>query len=203
MAARNLPRRRTWSLLLVGVAIFAVSFLAISNAIARASDTLEVVAVDNPVQRGEVITAEDLTTAQVPEGESALDTVPVDRLNDLVGQVAVTALAPGSTLTPGSIAEGLTPPQGTSLVGLTMNVSQMPATPLTSGDTVRVVHTPDSPDAGAGEGAAIIEATVVSVTQAPQAGQAIVDVEVPSQEASRLATWAYSQNIVLILDAPE
>lgn len=203
MAARNLPRRRTWSLLLVGVAIFAVSFLAISNAIARASDTLEVVAVDNPVQRGEVITAEDLTTAQVPEGESTLDTVPADRLNDLVGQVAVTALASGSTLTPASIAEGLTPPQGTSLVGLTMNASQMPATPLTSGDTVRVVHTPDSPDTGAGEGAAIIEATVVSVTPAPQAGQAIVDVEVPAQDASRLATWAYGQNVVLILDAPE
>ena len=68
--------------------------------------------------------------------------MPADQRADLVGQRAATDLPAGLLLTPDSTTADPIPAPGTSLVGVAVKPTQMPATPLGAGDPVTLVATP-------------------------------------------------------------
>lgn len=161
------------------------------------STASEVVAARADVQRGQLITAEDLTTVRVTLDPS-LRTVPGANLKSLVGQRAATDLAAGTLISPQQVSDGLLPPQGMSVVAVPVPAGLVPTVPIHAGDTVRLVQTPEP--AGSVTGKPLtITAEVVDVTQGDQ--DTIVNVLVPAASASGLAELAATGRVALVLDS--
>jgi hypothetical protein len=161
------------------------------------STASEVVAARADVQRGQLITAEDLTTVRVTLDPS-LRTVPGANLKSLVGQRAATDLAAGTLISPQQVSDGLLPPQGMSVVAVPVPAGLVPTVPIHAGDTVRLVQTPEP--AGSVTGKPLtITAEVVDVTEGDQ--DTIVNVLVPAASASGLAELAATGRVALVLDS--
>lgn len=97
---------------------------------------------------------------------------------------------------------------GYSLVGVAASPARMPGAVLRAGDRVRVVA--GGQPGATGQGAAaqeVVAAEIVSTragSDAPgQAGETVVTVQVPSQDAPRLAALAANGTAVIVLDSRE
>lgn len=161
------------------------------------STASEVVAAKMDVQRGHVLTAENLTTVRVTLDPS-LRTVPGADLRTLVGQRATTDIAAGTLISPGQVSDALLPPQGMSVVAVPVPAGLVPTVPIRAGDTVRLVQTPEP--AGSVTGKPLtITAEVVDVTEGDQ--DTIVNVLVSASAASGLAELAATGRVALVLDS--
>lgn len=161
------------------------------------STASEVVAARVDVQRGQLITAEDLTTVRVTLDPS-LRTVPGIALKSLVGQRAATELAAGTLISPNQVSDGLLPPQGMSVVAVPVAPGLVPTVPIHAGDTVRLVQTPEPAGSVTGK-PMTITAEVVDVTEGDH--DTIVNVLVPSGAAAGLAELAATGRVALVLDS--
>ena len=182
------------ALVLLGAALGVVVWMG-------SSASSEVVAVRVAVDRGELITAEDLMVVRVSV-DPAVQVVPSSRLDGLVGQRAASDLSAGTLLNPAQIQPDVLPATGQSVVGIALAVGQLPAEPLRSGDRVRLVQTP-SEQAEVTTNPVTIDATVQSVTNSADGQQVDVDVVVPSAKAAEVAARAATGRVAVVLDSRE
>lgn len=190
-------------LIAVSIAVIALGGLAGAAVVINAGDTTAVVAMNNAVVRGAVIERDDLRTVNIST-DPALKVVPSDQLSAIVGQRAATDLPAGTLLPEGSVSKDLVPGRGRTLVGLQLKPSQMPATTLKPGDSVRLVTLPPEQGSGVARPAPpTVTATVVGIAAGPDNQTTRVDVEVPSDVAVSLSTSAASSRIALVLDSRE
>jgi hypothetical protein len=198
------PRLRRRPLLVVGgVAATCLGALLALWVWSAAGTARDVVAVRSDVDRGEVITREDLLVVRVGV-DPALDVVSGSRLESLVGQRAVSDLVAGGLVTRRSVAASVVPEDGTSVVGVSLAGGLLPGEPLRAGDEVRVVATPgDQGEVAEGDQLRVIEAFVVGVRADEVSGESIVSVQVPSEDAPELAARAATGRVALVLDARE
>ena len=164
---------------------------------ATTSTASEVVAAKQDVQRGQIISAEDLTTVRVTLDPS-LRTIPGSDLQSLVGKRAAADLSVGTLVSPDEVTDGLLPPSGMSVVAVPVDAGLVPRVPILAGDTVRLVQTP----ASGGELVAsplTVTAEVVNVTADDRV--TVVDVLVPADRASELAALAATGRVALVLDS--
>lgn len=199
--AKVAPRRRRRPIwIAVAVLMVAAGSLLAWWVVGNLRDTSSVVAVQTDIPRGSLITAEDLTTAQVIP-DPALITVPASDLAQVVGRRAAVDLHAGGLLSPDSTADTVTPPAGFSVVGLALEPGQLPLTELRVGDKVRIVSTPkDQDDPPAQDPALILEATIVDTTTLVDSTATQVDVQIPSSRAATLAALTATNRVALILD---
>lgn len=195
----KLRRRPLMALLWVGLVLFG----AVLGVVVWMGSTTsaEVVAVRAAVDRGELITAEDLMVTRVAVDPS-VRVVPAAQLNGLVGQRAASDLTAGTLLNPAQVQPDVMPRTGESVVGLALGVGQLPAEPLRAGDRVRLVQTPaDQAEIPATQ--VTIDAVVQSVTNSADGQQVVVDVLVPSAKAAEVAARAATGRVALVLDSRE
>lgn len=197
---RPVPRRRSAGLIALALALLAGTTLGFNYFLSSASDSTPVLVVAQDVARGEVISQSHLDLVELPD--SSLQVVAADQLSEVTGQVATADLIPGATLTPNSYATTLAVDDGHAFVGVALDVTQMPAHPLTAGDQVRIVDTPASEAEPPVESPGTISATVLSVTQVEGTGTSVVDLELPGDEAPGLAARAATGRVALIYDGP-
>lgn len=162
----------------------------------------EVIAARTTIPRGAVITVDDLTTAQI-SSDNTLKVVPSQDIDELVGKRAALDIAAGGLLTPEMATEDNMPPQGQSIVGISLTPAQVPATTPRSGDKVRLVAT-------AGEGGDTSSGTplttsaeVLDSSTDEVSGNTVVNVLVPYADAAVLADRASTGNIALVVDPLE
>jgi flagella basal body P-ring formation protein FlgA len=136
---RVVARRRS-ALVGVGLALVALGALAFLYVSGRISEAAPVIAVVNDVQRGAVITADDVGVASVVP-DPALALVPVGRIDDVIGQRAAADLVAGTLLTEAAVAASVVPAAGEAMVGLALTPRQMPGLPLLPGDIILIVAT--------------------------------------------------------------
>lgn len=199
--------RRRWGLFAAMVLVVALGALGNVWLLASTTTAREVVAARTTIERGSVITREDLMTVRV-ELDPSLHTVPGADLNGLVGQRAALDMAAGSLVTSESVTGTTVPADGYSLVGIGVAQARMPGVTLVAGDDVRVVATPQlATGAGADATPVSVAAVVVGMqsgTDATGAGaQTIVTVQVPTADAASLAALAATGNVALVLDSRE
>jgi hypothetical protein len=167
-----------------------------------ATNSVEVVAVRAPVDRGGVIAAEDLMVVRVSV-DPAIQVVPSAQLQTLVGKRAAADLAAGSLVSPAEVTDVVAPVTGESIVGIALTLGQLPAEPLRPGDRVRLVLTP----AAQGEvttSQVAIDAVVQGVTSPAADGQTVVvDLVVPAPRAPEVAALAGTGRVALVLDSRE
>lgn len=200
------PRaRRRWGLLAAMAAVVCVGALGNVWLHAATSNAHQVVAARTMIERGTVISRDDLVTVQVGT-DPALRPVPASQIDALVGQRAAVDVAAGSLLTAGSVTSVNVPAAGFSLVGVAAMLAMMPGSPLVAGDRVRVVATPGlQGEVSAGSSPVSVAAVVVSTrggTDPTGAGaQTIITVQVRSGDAAQLAAMAATGRVAVVLDS--
>ncbi|MFP4554892.1 MAG: SAF domain-containing protein [Actinomycetota bacterium] len=140
---RPLGRRVQVPQLVVALLLVGVGALASVVLYTQASAREPVLAVAEPVQRGQVVAAEDLRVVYLASDDPVLSLAP-DQLPSLVGQVAVAGLEVGTIVTDGQFAERTSVGDGQAMVGLSLSPGEYPTVQLAPGDVVDVVDTESS-----------------------------------------------------------
>lgn len=191
-------QRRRPALIGLGVALVALGGLGAAWLATSVSTTVEVIAVREGIARGELITADDLTTASI-NADPALDPVPESRLDEVVDRYAAFDLPAGTLITEGSFSGTVQPAEGEAMVGVAVTSGQLPREPLRPGDVILVVDTPNPQDDPPSSTPDSIEATVVSSTVEEETGQRIVDVVLPEVRAADLAARVATGRVSVVL----
>ena len=177
----------------LGVLVLVVSALAALWLFQSSSDRTGVLALAGPVERGEVVTAEDLVTVEVAADEAIAVTRPGE-LDGVVGRVAQVASADEVQV-------------GEGVVGLRLEPGQVPALRLTPGTTVSVLLTPPSAMASESLTASQIEArsevlvdaaTVVDAAALGGQGEMVVSLSMTEDEARMVASAATLGRVRLV-----
>lgn len=199
------PRRR-WGLFAAMVALVCLGALGNLWLVQATSDTATVLAARSTIERGAVISGDDLVAVRVG-ADPSLQTVAADQLDDIVGKRAAVDVASGSLLTPGSVTSEVLPAEGFSLVGVSVTPDLMPGTALMAGDLVRVVATAGQQGAinpAKTEVEAVAGEVVSAVTGEDVTGQGastVVTLQVPAEDATTLAAMAATGNAAVVLDS--
>ncbi len=198
--------RRRWGLFAAMAALVCLGALGNVWLHQATTNAKQVVAARSLIERGTVITRDQLMTVQIG-GDPALRSVPATDLERLVGRPAAVDVAGGALLTAESVTDVLVPAAGRSLVGVGVMPAMMPGTKLMAGDRVRVVATAGQQGGAADASAPLVSvaAVVVSATTgADTTGQGaltIITVDVPSADAAQLAAIAASGKAAVVLDS--
>ena len=123
------------------VVVTALGCLLGAWAWSATTNTQEVLAARDTIHRGEVIEAEDIQRIRI-SGDPALTPLPASAYDEVVGQRAALDISAGGLLTTESTTDEPLPPQGQSIVGISLTPAQAPALPMHGGDRVRIVVTP-------------------------------------------------------------
>src|SRR3954451_11636421 len=115
--------RRRPALVVAAVIVTALGCLLGAWAWSAATDTQEVLAARHTIHRGEVIEAGDIQRIQI-NGDPALSPLPATAYDDVVGQRAALDIAAGGLLTSDATAAQPMPPQGQSIVGISLTPAQ-------------------------------------------------------------------------------
>lgn len=204
IGASPAPRRRKRSTLVLGVLITLVGVLGTSMLVRSAGDRVDVLAVARDVPAGQEITAEDLTTAALPE-DPALQPVKASEKDSVIGRRATSPLHRGELLANSQIHGGKTLPDGQELVAVEVQRGAAPSDALAPGDQVKVVSTPGkdetAPTSGAKSNPQEIEAKVVKVGAPNASGAVVIQVAVASTDSAQLAARAATGRVAIVLAA--
>lgn len=190
----------------LGVLVLVVSALAVLWLFQSSSDRTGVLALAGPVERGEVVTAEDLVTVEVAADEAIAVTRPGE-VDGVVGRVALVDLPAGSLITSSQVASADEVQVGEGVVGLRLEPGQVPALRLTPGTTVSVLLTPPSAMASESLTASQIEArsevlvdaaTVVDAGALGGQGEMVVSLSMTEDQARMVASAATLGRVRLV-----
>lgn len=190
------PRKPIIGAAIALIIIFALVFAWLLN---TQGQNLTVFATKGDISRGHVMTVDDLTAVQIPEGQPLPHYLTAQQ-GDVVGKTAQVDIRQGSLVTPNTIGVGSGLGQDQSMVGLSLTNAQLPPYPLTNGDKVRIVSTPANLAEAPKEAPTAISATVISSQRDTVSGQTLVAVLVPKSDAPELAAKAATGRVALILD---
>ena len=195
------PRlRRRPAVLGIGLALVAVGGLTAAWFASAVDSSTPVVVAAAPLLRGQVVTAEQLSTGQV-SGVSASALTPASQLQSLVGRTVVTDVPAGATVPGSAVTEDPLPGAGESVVGILLPPGQVPTVDLRPGSQVRIVATPrsqDDPPVTTPRGTA---AVLVSTSVDESTGHTVANVQVPAAQAPAIAALAATGRAALVLDA--
>ena len=194
--------------LVVGVLVMSVFALGAVLWHLSAVDRSPALAVVGTVDRGDVISADDLRVVYV-SSDDAVARMSESQMTEVVGRVALVDLAPGTLVTRSVVADRPTLEQGEGIVGLSLDPGGYPDLGLAPGDRVTIVRSGDAavPEATAdedesGSGNVIArEATVVSVEELT-GDRRLVSVLTTEADAEAVAAAAGSGSLRLVQVSP-
>lgn len=194
--ARNLRARprRDLRLIAIGVLAICLSGLGAVWLYSSATDAVSVVAVLRDVHRGQQIADGDVGLLSLPS-VPGLETVPAEDLEAVIGQSAHTDLVSGSLLSPRSFGEPVVS-VGMAQLGLRLSPGRVPVTELPPGTSVLLVAV--ARDGGEPPNAPSVPASVSSLGTEQPDGSILLDVDVPHEQAERVARLAASDQLVVV-----
>jgi hypothetical protein len=158
------------------------------------SGAASVITIKRTVYRDQVISADDLaiTALAAPPG---VETVPGDRLGDIVGKTALTDLGAGGLLSPRAFGDPVMA-TGAVRVGLRLEPGRLPSSQLPPGTSVQLVPV-------AREGTAVpsgpsVAAVTASAPQVQTDGSTLIDVTVAAAAGERIAQLAAAGQLSII-----
>lgn len=200
------PRNRSWGLVTLAALLVVGLGLGVAAWGLQVGDKSSVLAIGEPVAKGQVVERSDLISKSVAGvGES----IPVEDIDTVVGQTAAVDLVAGQILTPAMVAAEPVPAEGQSVVGLALDPTRVPSAGLQAGDQVDVIAVP------AGEGAQGSAAE----TEAPEVlaegaevyavggegtagGQLLLTVVVDAEDAAKIAAYSTQNRVAVVETAP-
>jgi SAF domain len=196
-APSRLPARRGLALALVLCLAIVGGLIAFAASSGQGGHKVLTFSAD--LKRGEVITADKiagtLSVVDVPDGALAAGESAV-----VIGKIATFDIPRGALVLPGVYGESLGVKDGTSVVGVAVQASQLPVRALAAGDKVRVVFTPSEGASGGQGQEQSVAGTVDQVRADDGSGFTVVDVVVSAAEAGKAARWSSAKAASLVLD---
>lgn len=192
--------RKRPGLVVAAVVITAMGCLLGAWAWSATTSTEEVLAAKNTIHRGEEIKAGDIQRIQI-SGDPALQPLPASAYDEIIGRRAALDISAGGLITTESTTDTPMPPQGQSIVGISLTPAQVPALPMHGGDKVRIIVAPSANGDSPTGTPQFTEAQVVDTAIDETTGNTVVNVLVPYANASVLAARAATGNVALILDS--
>lgn len=186
--------RRDLRLIAIGVLAVCLSGLGAVWLYSSATEATSVVTVLRSVHRDQVISAADVGLISVPT-VPGLETVPGDQLAEVIGQSAHTDLVAGSLLSPHSFG----PPVvgiGMAQLGLRLAPGRVPSATLPPGTAVLLVAV--ARDGGEPPDAPSVPAKIASLGTEQPDGSLLLDVDVPQEQAERIARLAAADQLVVV-----
>lgn len=186
-------------MILAGAAGGALAFLSIG-------ETVEAVAARVPIERGQVMGADDFVTVQINPSQELRFAAP-EALGELVGQRAAHDIAAGTLVDVSAASQVLVPGSGWSVVGLSLSPGTEPGVGLQVGDRVRIVLVEVVYDCTANPatettcGGLDVAGEVVAADRDPASGQMIVSVQVAEADAALASAAAALGRAALVLDS--
>lgn len=186
--------------LLIAVFLVAVSALAAVVLFSRAAAREPVLALAQPVERGQVITSGDLKVVYVATDDE-ISTLPPDASTSLVGLTVVADLDEGALLTRAHFVSRSLLDAGEGVVGLALAPGEYPTLLLAPGDRVDVVLTDRaSPEQAPTDTEAIVaSAEVFDITELGTQGDRFVSLLMPAEDAAKVAGAAAAGRVRLVL----
>lgn len=182
------PARRVrmpWLAAAVGAALLTAAIVLWG--FGRAADRREVLMVAEAIGRGDTIEPTDLTTSFV-----AVDTptqlYSAEQLEQIIGSIAATDLAPGDLVGPSTVTSGEQLPEGWQDIGGLLRAGNYPSS-IAIGDRMLAL-----PQEGEPLG---VEVLVVDVSIGDDRA-ALVVLAAPPTDAGRVAQWSADENLVLV-----
>ena len=192
--------RKRPALVVASVVVTALGCLLGAWAWSATTNTQEVLAALDTIHRGEVIEAGDIQRIRI-SGDPALEPTPASAYGDVVGQHAALDISAGGLFTTESTADAPLPPQGKSIVGISLTPAQAPALPMHGGDKVRIIVTPGENGETSSGTPQFTVAEVVDTAFDETTGNTVVNVLAPYAEAGVLAARAATGHVALVLDS--
>lgn len=183
--------------LLVGLVIVAVFALAGTWFYANSTNPEGVLALRNPIDRGSVISADDLRVVQI-SSDDALNVLDRDEASAIVGQIALNDLSAGTLITVDHVAERAAIEPGDGVVGLALDPGEYPTLSLRPGDTVRVVEVPGLSESDAGDVVLAAQAEIIDVATIGVQNQLFVSLSVDTSEADAIARSGARDRVRLV-----
>ena len=199
---RGLPRRRRPAMIALSVALVGAGVLVSAGLYQRANHQVPVVLVTAAVPAGSPVTAADVGTTTVAAGPG-VQLIPASQLQQVIGEIAATALRPGTLLAASELTRAQPPAAGQVLVPVPVKPSNLPASGLFPGDQVLAVATPGAAG-GNGTAGPVLTRPVAGVVQQvrnvpDQDGLDVVDLLVPASAGTAVAQQAATGQIALIV----
>lgn len=195
-------RRPRTSWIALGLVVLVASSLLGATTVARVAGRQPVLALAQPIDRGEQLTPAHLLVVDIAT-DDAVAVVPAADRDRLLGRTATTRLEAGALLSPGQFDDGPSVPPNSSVLGLALAPGEYPTSTLRPGDTVVVVRTPaatptdrttDDPTVLA-DGAEVFAVETLSET----AHTVMVSIIVPEDAVPEIAAAAAAARIRLAL----
>lgn len=186
IGSASLPMVRNRSRLIAGVIAIAFACLLASVVYGNVNNRSDVLVLGRSIEQGHVITASDLSVAEVALADNMKAFAPGQR-STLIGQAASTRLEAGTLLSPGIVNPVGPMTKGTATAAALMKPGQYPAS-MKAGDRVRLITPAPSTPSPDGSAAPSIDGTVVSIDRASDAaGAASVSFVIQEQFANVVA----------------
>jgi len=194
----------------LGLLVIATFALASLWWFTSATEKIDVIALANSVERGQIIKIDDLVVASV-NSDDPLATIDSSNPEVIVNRVALASLPAGTLLTPSMFAASNPLVAGVGIVGMELDPGQRPGIHMLPGDLVSVVLTPDpngSVELAGGGAATLAEILVdaaVDIESAPlqTQGREFVALSMSETEAQVVAVAASQDRVRLIQVARE
>lgn len=196
-------RRARTSWIALGLLVLLGFGLLGAVTVARVADRTSVLALAQPIDRGEELTAAHLMAVEVGTDGTVLVATLADR-DALLGQRATGPMEAGTLVTRAQFASGPSIPEDARVVGLALAPGEYPTRSLRPGDRVVVVRTPpvtpggDTADTGPAtlvEAAEVFAVDVLSDT----AHTLMASVVVPAETVADITAAAAAGRIRLAL----
>ena len=185
--------------LLIAVFLVAVSALAAVVLFSQAAAREPVLALAQPVERGQVLGSDDLMIVYVAT-DDPISTMSPDAAAGVVGLTAVADLDAGTLLTSAHFVSRSLLDAGEGVVGMALAPGEYPTLLLASGDRVDVVLTERAlPGEGSAGGVIVTSAEVFDVAELGTQGDRFVSLRMPAEDAAEVAAAAAAGNVRLIL----
>lgn len=199
----RLPRRHRPGMIALAVALVGAGVLGSAAVYETTSHRESVLVATASVPAGTVITSGDVGTASVAIGPG-VQVIPASQLQQVIGQVAGSALHPGMLLTAAELATTQPPAPGQALVPLGFKPAMLPASGLAPGDHVLIVATPGDQGQPGSSTAPVLTSPVPGVVEAVTVaansdGYQVVDVLVAAGAGPAVMQQASTGQIGLIV----
>ena len=196
------PRlRRRPAIAAAGAVVALASAGGVGWLFSRTDDAVDIIVAAQDVGRGEVLEADDLTTARITL-DPALSPILASRAAEIVGQRVSVPLTAGGLVTDAMLAPEALPPAGMSLLPVTLPAERADGLDLQPGDRVKIVLTPPPGQDPSGI-PPFSTAEVATVAPSADTVSTVVTLLVPEAEGPVLAARLAAANFYLVLDSRE
>lgn len=198
-ARRQRKPRASW--IALGLLVLVAFGLLGAITVSRVASRQPVLALAQPIERGERLTAAHLTVANIGTDDGIALVEAADR-DELLGLTATAGLAQGTLVARDHFTDGPSVPLGFSVVGLALAPGEYPTTTLRPGDMVAIVRTPTTtPTEASSDPTVLVESGEVFAIQvlSETAHTAMISIVVPQDVVPDIASAAAEGRIRLAL----